>query len=542
MQKLISLIGLFFTLLLSFFSFQYRLPDTETIHTPQLKSKGNILLLPLDSRPVCTDLAQQLAHLAGTNLILPPKAILDNYENKALRPKLLDYLQRTLPTVNEAFFSTDLLIHGGLLASRQLAQDEFYEEEFFRTITRLQQEEQNKNLTMFTIIPRLLVSDQLIPDRWYSYYLLRYSQYYDLYAATGDRFAVNYVGEYARKIPLEILTKYLELYRQNECLGLKLMERSGPQLRLVIGQDDSSTYGLPQTASKRLQGAAQGRTSVSFTQGADEIAALLVARSYLEKSGYKPKLAVIYADSSIKDLTMPYQSLSCQELVKDKCQLLGVSLTAEPAQADIVLYLNCGHDGYQPQTKQTAELQRLMKQYPHVALLDLTANFQEDELLMPLLLTSRTPLNKLTGYAGWNTFSNSLGTVLAQSVIFTGRKQELKDEQELIALYAANIKYNTERILEDYYYQKLLHSQLSWEVNSLGYDARHMYWTILKYAEQRTNFCLRLAAQELLHNCLGQEPFYQNYFLQAINVNSSFPWRRTFETKLAINVEFGKKL
>lgn len=541
MYKYITYIGLFFTLLLSFFSYQYKLPATEPVTVPQLEVKHKQLLLPLDSRPVCTRLPQQLGALAGTELIVPPKKLLDNYENKALRPELVNYLQNTLPQVDEAFISTDLMIHGGLLASRQFTDDNIYEKQLFTAISQLQNNNPAKKLTLFSTVPRLLVSDQLIPDRWYKYYLFRYSQYYDIYATTKDGFAINYLGEYARKIPLEILSKYLELYNRNEALGKRLIKEANPSLHLLIGQDDSSTYGLPQVVTRKLQKAAEEKKNlIAFTQGADETGALLVAKSYLQQTGYRPKLYLIYADPSIKNLTMPYQSKTCQELIEDKCRLLDINITESINRADFLLYINCGHDTYQPTEKQAQELTQLLHSKFPVALLDLTANFEKNELLMPLLIKNGSPLSRLTAFAGWNTFSNSLGSLLAQSSIITGQAKILHNEEQLLALYAANSQFNTERILEDYCYQKLLHSQLSWEINTMGYDSSHMYYTILKYAEQRTNSFLRLQADRILHNCLGKEPFYKNYYLRDITVNCSFPWCRSFEVQLQVETKIGR--
>ncbi|WP_369335473.1 DUF4127 family protein, partial [Phascolarctobacterium succinatutens] len=54
------------------------LPSSTPLRLTQQPPTQRILLLPLDSRPVCSTMVQKLGALAGLNVILPPKACLDN--------------------------------------------------------------------------------------------------------------------------------------------------------------------------------------------------------------------------------------------------------------------------------------------------------------------------------------------------------------------------------------------------------------------------------------------------------------------------------
>ena len=77
-----------------------------------------IVLIPLDSRPPCTQFVEQVGNMANVRLILPPPELLDHYRTPGKTAALRDWLRGAVQTADIAIVSTDMLIHGGLLASR----------------------------------------------------------------------------------------------------------------------------------------------------------------------------------------------------------------------------------------------------------------------------------------------------------------------------------------------------------------------------------------------------------------------------------------
>ena len=145
------------------------------------------------------------------------------------------------------------------------------------------------------------------------------------------------------------------------------------------------------------------------------------------------------------------------------------------ADCYIILFVHCGDADAKPTAAEAEQLASYLKHDKHVALIDLSANFEAEEMLLPLLLEQNISVNRLAAYAGWNTFSNSSGTALAQSIIFTGRLRQLQAQQSatdnpllIPALYADNLNFTIERMLEDYYYQKRIHPQLRPYLESFG--------------------------------------------------------------------------
>ena len=91
----------------------------SAVSLPALPAHEELLLVPLDSRPVCSTMVQKLGKLAGINVIVPPKELLDNYQEPAKSKKLWQWLQNKSANYNTSIISTDILLHGSLLQTRQ---------------------------------------------------------------------------------------------------------------------------------------------------------------------------------------------------------------------------------------------------------------------------------------------------------------------------------------------------------------------------------------------------------------------------------------
>lgn len=544
------------SLLLYYLSSVCLLPESKPMRPPLAPPNDRALLLPLDSRPVCGPMVQKLGRLTGIDVIVPPKALLDNYQQPADKEKLLAWLEAQAPAYPYSIISADLLLHGGLLQSRQRTAGAQEQTQLADALQQLQRRRLGRQ-TIFSVIPRLLVSDELLPDRWYQYHLMRYSQLLDMTEINNDPYFTRRLLDYQKQIPSPILEKYLKLYEQsqnfNSLLLAKLCGDTSPNglPTVVIGQDDASPLGLPHRNALRLENLIERhgwQNQAQLTYGADEIAALLLARRYLQQSGWQPKIYLQYAAPAAEFKFMPYMAVSVNAALRNQAQLLGARLVANLQDADIVCYINCGDDDSLPGVEQVENLQKLLHAGKPVALIDLSANFAAEELLLPQLLANDVPLNRLAAYAGWNTFSNSSGTALAQAVIFSGRLRQLRsghaDEQQLLALYAENLRFTAERILEDYFYQKQLHPWLRPYLESFGVTPTALTAENKPQVEARIQTRLSLDAWLLLHRNLGRTPFFQTgsaaYYLRDLTVGARLPWNRIFEVDLNVGVQIGK--
>lgn len=525
------------------------LPSSTPLKLAQPKATQSILLLPLDSRPVCSTMVQKLGALASLNVILPPKSYLDNYQTPSDRQKLFQWLQTNQPLYDYSIISADNLLHGGLLAARMNTATPKEEDELLK---HLQELSATKRQAIFSVIPRLLVSDQLLPDRWYQYQLMRYSQLADMVRITGSFALTQELRRTEAKIPPKVLEKYRSRYQQSDRFNLGLLRLAADNILITFGQDDASPIGLPHASAARLQSsiaAQQKQKQAQLTYGADEIAALLLTRYYMQQSGWQPRVYLKYASAHSEGADMPYMAVCVGAALRNQLQLIGATEVTTPAAADLICYINCGNDDYRPSAKQAQEIQQLLDQGYKVALVDSSANFEADELLLPQLLAHNVQINRLAAYAAWNTFSNSSGTALAQGLLFCGRLRQLQaadaDTDRLAALYAANLRFTAERILEDYYYQKLVHPPLRQTLESFGTNPVELSSADKTATEQYIQGKLSLQAYKLLHDNLGRTPFYQqngqSYYLRDLSVGIKLPWARIFEVELQVWTHTGVK-
>ena len=536
-------------MLISGICLRLALPSSTPLKLTQPAPTQSILLLPLDSRPVCSTMVQKLGTLAGLNVILPPKACLDNYRTPSDRQKLLQWLQTNQTKYDYSIISADNLLHGGLLAARMNTAAPAEEDALLK---QLQQFAPAKQQAIFSVIPRLLVSDQLLPDRWYQYQLMRYSQLADIVRITGSFALTQELRRTEAKIPAKVLDKYRSRYQQSDRFNLSLLKLATADRQITFGQDDASPIGLPHASAVRLQSgiaAQQLQQQAQLTYGADEIASLLLVRYYLQQSNWQPKVYLHYASPKAESADMPYMAVCVGAALRNQLKLIGASEVSTPDSADLICYVNCGNDDFRPSAKQVQELQQMLDQGYKVALIDSSANFEAEELLLPQLLANNVQINKLAAYAAWNTFSNSSGTALAQGLLFCGRLRQLQtacaDTERLAALYAANLNFTAERILEDYYYQKLVHPQLRQTLEAFGINPVELDSEDKTATEQYIQGKLSLQAYKLLHDNLGRTPFYQqngqSYYLRDLSVGAKLPWARIFEVELQVWTDTGVK-
>ncbi|MGM9583707.1 MAG: DUF4127 family protein [Phascolarctobacterium sp.] len=548
-----------------------------------------VLLLPLDSRPVCSTMVQKLGQLAGINVIVPPKELLDNYQEPADKKKLWQWLQNNVGAYESCIISADMLLHGSLLQTRQHVATEAEQDEFFKELKKLQEHIQARGtvkalatektsyapqLTLFSVIPRLLVSDDIYPDCWYQWHLMRYSQLLDMVQINGDYAMTKELVEYEEEIPAEILHKYTSIFAQSQSFNERLLAYSSQaKMGIIIGQDDSSPFGLPKITANNLERQIETKQLNKHSQltcGADEIAALLLARYYLQQNNWQPKIYIQFATPQTEYKHMPYMADSTRACLSNQIQLVGAQLTESKKDADITIFVHCGDDDVKPMASEASALKRLLAEGKQVALIDLSANFEAEEMLLPELLKQAVPVNQLAAYAGWNTFSNSSGTALAQSVIFAGRLRELRQheaeqsftngEQQtkapqakakqasstaIASLYAANLIFTVERMLEDYYYQKRIHPELRPYLESFGTTPTDLEPEEKQQTEYRIQERLAFYADLLYWRSLSRTPFYADahnaYYLTDLTVGAKLPWNRIFEVDLNVHSKVSAK-
>lgn len=503
----------------------------------------SIILIPLDSRPPCTQFVEQLAKMANIKLVMPPSEMLDHYKQPADRENLRLWLKNEFSNVDGAIISVDMLIHGGLLASRNAHGSSTDIAETLHLLQSLHEAYPHKELYVFSIIPRLLISDSQ-ENAKYQKKMLKYSVLKDQINLFENPLDMKRLAELEAEIPTSIIDNYKYLYQQNLQLSYNLiaLAQRGVITRLTIGQDDGYPFGLPNMTKQRLQHFVEQtgiNNKVYITRGTDEVAMTMLGAMATAAAEYKPKVKVLYSEPGIPSMVMPFMPHSIARTVEEKVVMLQGIETESVEEADFVLFVHAGNRHTTPYSLSLAakQVKTLLAQGYHVAVVDLSEDYLAGQTLLPYLLKENVDLLKLHAYAGWNTTSNSIGTALTQATIFN---MGLKDDKNIneLQLKADNLTFLIARYLDDWYYQKDIQPLVNAALHYNGTDSynlgdKYASTTSLIRRIMYTKADVFLRRNILYRGFAIDTPSGKEYYaISMVNLNIDLPWERTFEILL----------
>jgi hypothetical protein len=500
-----------------------------------------VVLLPLDSRPPCTQFVEQLAHMAGIKILLPQAELLDNYNISANKQELRKWLSQASKQADAAIISTDMLIHGSLLASRLSSGTIDDTKEVIDLLTAINQENPHLKMYVFNIIPRLLLAEKQ-ENIAFQKNMLKYSVTKDQAYTFENTEDIKKIASLEEQIPAAVIKHYTAMYEKNTDLNSTLMDmvEQGVLAGLVIGQDDGQPFGIPNSSKQQLQYRLAQKPSLAnkvfITRGTDEVAITLLGHITMEFSNYHPRVFVIYSNQDAAQITMPFMPHTVAKTVQEKIKINGALEVNTMNEADFILYVHVGtRNNKSTFNSAVKQIENLLNQGYKVALVDLTENFQISETLFPLLLAHDVAIPKLIAYAGWNTTSNSIGTAVTQACIFTKTLTEKNNLPETMALYKDNLEFLTARFLDDLYYQKEINPYINKQLQKSHIDPynleNHYYET-----NDRVQKMMLSKGKNLLRKGLSNNPItihtdqgLQQIVITDLEIQTYLPWWRTFE-------------
>lgn len=510
----------------------------ESVPLPTRQYTKTVVLLPLDSRPPCTQFVEQLGNLANIRVVLPPTEYLDNYTQPGNRDVLAIWLKYAAKQADAVIISTDMLLSGGLLASRSNIPSSENISAIAELLTDLRHDNPDIRLYSFHIIPRLLIADHS-PYRDYQYAMQRYSILKDQVLLFENPLDYNRLVELKAIIPKHIIDEHRLLYERNVEANLAWMALAKANIldSVIIGQDDGYHFGLPNIVKQRLENEIarqQLADKVIINRGADEVALTLLGRLANED---KPPVRVFveYSTPDAHHTVMPYMSQSVATTVTEKIRIVHAIEVETPEQADFILFVHVGRQNHSAihWKKPTLRLKQLIESGRPVALVDLAENFYKQQTLLPSAIEAEVRIDKLVAYAGWNTTSNAVGTAITQASLYLGYQDT--DPTHLLRLHHDNLTFLTARLLDDWYYLKDVQPQLDKWLYKSGINPYHLQSRksitenmIRKEMAQRTSRLL----QHTFNKPLYLPGFSQPFLIMQIENSIHLPWDRTFEIKI----------
>lgn len=480
-----------------------------------------VVLLPLDSRPVNTDLPAQLAAIGGVDVILPDAGLLDQFLTPSQPEPLYEWLSANTGESDEVvILHVNELLFGGLLNSREEAQYRDASDKLSALQDYLLRipPKPNQKMVLIYILPRLLPS-QYDEEMWaYEKELTELSQLKHK-AALDDLSVYPRIYELEGLIPQAVRQRYETLYVQAYNTGLSLLDWAGQGYadEVLIGLDDSAEYGLNIKAFNDLKTIAAGRglTQAFFLHGADELGALAIARHSLELGPDSQSFHLTWLTPGQEEVIFPYEAAPLRQNYAEKLSYIYYGQTAETTGLrEKYIYLNTSQE---LSAEQMAGAWKSIKEddRPRDALTGLADVAKVNGAWQPFIDAAGVDkvYDYVDAYAGWNTAGNSLGTVMAH-LLFLERGESLSGAAGREARQAADSARKL-RLLDDYLYQAVVRPELIEWTKAQGF-----HYLVFGSRWQEAN--------EKLQSMMAETASAYKLF-QGMDYRYSFPWPRYFE-------------
>ncbi|HHV75414.1 MAG TPA: DUF4127 family protein [Thermoanaerobacterium sp.] len=490
----------------------------------------DIIFVPLDSRPVNTQNVSILTKMWGKNLLLPPQNVLDDYTKPGDFEALKKWLNEEVSQNNvyAIVISVQQYINGGLIASRDIKNYNDYEKKLL-TLYKLIKKNKDKNIIIFSVIPRLKPT-QFSDSEYikYSQQIVEFSELKDIVDLYHRESDVKKLEKIESGIPTDFIKNYNNLFEINYAINQKLIDwtRDGYVKILVIGNDDTSQYSMTNMVSRKLSQYVESHgisDKVYMLHGADEIGMEITARFANEYYKQKPRFRVIYDVSNPEKIVLPYEGADLKKIVEEKINFIG-GKTASNGES--ILYIH---------TNKNLGIKNDVKKYKNIGqnfgIADVAYTNMADEKVVDAVLKD-DPVDIM--YAGWNTPSNAIGTVISEmalKAILDKKFLPIYKQDEAIRSFAS---FSFIRMADDYGYQAVVRDEMyKWvEANGINKDNIDP-----KLSNEELSTKMKPILDMLSKTYEGRVVLGKK--IKKIESTVTYPWDRMFEIEVIPRVELG---
>ena len=503
-----------------------------------------IMLLPLDERPCNYEFPSLMVGDTNFSIIKPPLSILAKKKVAGDVEEIWNWLYENAKTCDAAIISIDALVYSSILSSRlhHLNIDEM-QERLYR-LRKLKEINPDIKLFAFSLImrcPQYSSSDEE-PDYYHDWgrEIFRYG-----YLTHRADLSIAYKKEtielegVSQRLPREFLDDYLSRREKNLVINKLAVDLTTEHVIdfLIIPQDDSSLYGFTATDQQLIRKYIkdnQQQFNAYMYPDADAVANVLTARFINESLNKQPLIYVKHASGLGDTIVPPYEDRLISETIKYQVMAAGGLLVSSVSEADIILMVNMpsAHPiehtstGTIPQTieydvNRTQLEQVLFAEYAidvlnkKVCFADVAyANGGDPDLFE--LLQIKGLLFKISGYAGFNTSSNTLGICIPMAMLhfIYGDRQ-------------AHFDFLALRYIEDVGYMAYVRKDICENyLTQMNYD----YFNI-----DGSHGTVAMLVHDKLQKFADTKISDKSFIVKVIDCQQ--PWSRMFETAPTVKVE-----
>ena len=405
-----------------------------------------IAFIPIDNRPVCYNLAVDIAAIdEDIELLIPPREYLGSLTKNADVDNLFEWF-KNLSDVDKVILSLDTVAYGGLIPSRRSTDSE---ETIKQRVLRFRSEWVKKKAKVLAFSSIMRISNNNYNEEEKEYWKDYGTKIFEYSFNTHKCNLKNFGSPIQNLIPRNILNDYLATRQRNFNINKMYLEwqKLGFFDELIFSKDDCAEYGFNVKEANELS-----KAGGKVITGADEIPISLLSRA-IDK---KMSVQIIFTEPEYKHLISNYEDVSIENSVKNQLKLANVEINDK--DADIVLIVNNfkDHQG-EIVMKRPTELfsdSILLPDKPYMIADVRNANGADNNFVKQFL--PNVKLENFYGYSGWNTSANSLGTLICAAKIKFNAKKYNDNAFKKVQMI---------RFLDDWAYQANVRQQLTQPVD-----------------------------------------------------------------------------
>ena len=402
------------------------------------KSRGTMVFVPLDTRPVCKDETVATMQAAGWEVIVPPDEMLSSADRSGNPDLLLGWLEEKSKGALVVVASADALIYGGLVDSRTHHTDRTVLQSRVERLLSIKKGNSSPDIYVFVTIMRSpKASAAPVEPVYYQEWgpkLFRQGALMDKAEMKKlNRKEKKELTELNHSIPRNVEADYYGRRRTNIRTTELLLHgiESGGFSYLLVGRDDTSPLSQAHREARHMGSLVNElpKTKIRFFSGSDQLGLVLLTQAANSLTFTTPLVYADFAPGKGGATVPTYEDDTVAVSAREHIYAAGAFPARKAKNADYILAVNTPYDGKTLEassekntgvadkyTKDFADkIQTYIEAGKKVIVADCKFGNGADNALVKEMF-SRGIAYKVAAYGGWNTSGNSLGFALAQGM------------------------------------------------------------------------------------------------------------------------------